>query len=365
MKDSLAYVIGLTRDISPYAALLEHNIRLLTSHFRDYRIVIYAGDASLSSLAEWKRRDEKLIVLPESAHKQQQQTATPSSSSLVYGRNKLRDTVVELHRNSSSSADSAYVVMLDLDDANKEEFNSTVFGEALQHSSEWDVLTFNRRNYYDIWALRYAHIDVNIWSFADDSRTLMGIVKRDIGRQLSNHKAQGKRFFPVYSAFAGVGVYKLSVLLGCDYHQRASEPYEPAKWLSRKGAEVIGPQGECEHVPFHACIRAKHAARIVISPEFLHTEKSLLLPSKGTQSGSLAEQALWVFGPVVSLSASGFGHPLQIVGPTLLSCLFVCAFAFGRRRPYPYSKRERSCVTREGMMSLLGTHQKIFNVHTR
>lgn len=268
------YVVGLAQaKFSPLSRALETNIYHLTSFFKDYAVVIYAtGDGTLSSLNEWKKRDPKVNILLESEHF----PTDGRTSNLVYGRNKLKDVVYTMHHESKrNSTEEAFLVILDLDDANQNEFNTTIFANAMKYSNEWDVLTFNRRRYYDIWALRYPHIDVNVWSFGDDSKPMMALLQRDIARQLDITKRQSKRFLPVYSAFSGIGVYKLRMTAGCSYSQEASFPYEPSTWLSKKGKKIIGPQGECEHVPFHACIRAKHEARIVISPEYIHTTRSL------------------------------------------------------------------------------------------
>lgn len=327
---SIAYIVGLCRDISPFQSALESNILRLSVAFADYRIVLFAGDASLPSLTAWKARDDRLLILPES-----QSGYDGKTSMMVHARNKLRDTVTEMHSarlhtshaGNTTYPEEAFVVVMDLDDANKLEFNTTVFAEAMRHSSEWDVLTFNRRNYYDIWALRHAHLDVNIWSFGEDSRTMMGIAKRDLARQLAATSTQGWRFMPVISAFAGLGVYRLRVMQGCQYSQ-ASEAYVPATWLSRKGKTVYGPQGECEHVPFHACLRAKHGARIVISPEFLHTERSLL-PSDVVATD--ASQALPLLYPVAAAVAT---YPIHVV---VVLCLLVLLFRrLCRRVPGKY-----------------------------
>lgn len=330
---AIAYVVGLCQDITPYQSALETNIRKLTDTFADYRIVLFAGDASLPSLTSWKAREERLLVLPEN-----QSGYDGKTSMMVHARNKLRDTVTEVHSarggahgGNATHPEEAFVVVMDLDDANKLEFNATVFTEAMRHSSEWDVLTFNRRNYYDIWALRHAHLDVNIWTFGDDSRTLMGIAKRDLARQLASTSAQGRRFMPVLSAFAGLGVYRLRVMQGCQYSQ-ASEAYAPAMWLSRKGKTVYGPQGECEHVPFHACLRAKHGARIVISPDFLHTERSLL---PADMAAALASQALLsrTLPLLYPVPAAVAAYPIQVVVALCLLILIVRRACLRRRAP--------------------------------
>jgi len=278
-SSSPVYIVGLCRgaEIVPYLSALQTNIYHVTSLFSEYSVVIYAGDESVQVLSAWKAKDPNVHILIQS------QNPPLEGSHLVHGRNLLRDRVAEMHAARANATKEAFLVIMDLDEVNGNEFNKTVLSTALLHADEWDALFFNRKYYYDIWALRYAHANLNMWSFGSDSKALMSIMRNDIARQLQRAKREGKRFYPVYSAFGGVGIYKLKYMLNCKYSQHSDFPYDPAQWLSKKGKTIIGPQGECEHVPFHSCMREKNGARLVISPDFIHTEKSLVVTKEQKQ----------------------------------------------------------------------------------
>lgn len=276
-SSSPVYVVGLCRgaEIVPYLSALQTNIYHITSLFREYSVLIYAGDEAVQVLTAWKAKDPNVQILVQSLN-----PPLDGSSHLVHGRNLLRDRVAEMHAARANATKEAFVVIMDLDEVNGNEFNKTVLSTSLLHADEWDAIFFNRRLYYDIWALRYAHANLNMWSFGSDSKALMTIMRNDIARQLQRAKRDGKRFYPVYSAFGGVGIYKLKHMLNCKYSQHSEFPYDPAQWLSKKGKTIIGPQGECEHVPFHSCMREKNGARLVISPDYIHTEKSLVVKNE-------------------------------------------------------------------------------------
>jgi hypothetical protein len=128
--------------------------------------------------------------------------------------------------------------------------------ECVSRSAEWDVATSNRRDdYYDLWALRTPALG-NCYAPGDACEThpLSDWFPSDpelVGaRTFPNTKK--RPYYDVLSAFAGLAVYKTSVIRGARYSGNA------------RVAGMSGP--ECEHAPFHAAIRAlSPGARIVVA----------------------------------------------------------------------------------------------------
>jgi hypothetical protein len=137
--------------------------------------------------------------------------------------------------------------MIDLDNVMTPPINKENFENRMHEIEQWDVITFNRQDYYDIWALRYSRYDVNLRAhIGKDNFSPYSSIRTDIERQL---KESIGKYYPVYSAFSGLAVYKYDYTIGCKYNGSSLES---------------GNKQDCEHVAFHRCITAKHGGRIMI-----------------------------------------------------------------------------------------------------
>jgi hypothetical protein len=136
--------------------------------------------------------------------------------------------------------------MMDLDDVMTRPIDKKNFESRMLETKEWDVITFNRQSYYDIWALRYSRYDFNLQGHIGQDEIKPQIIRKDIERQLKESKG---KYYPVYSAFNGLAVYKYNYTIGCKYNGSSLES---------------GSKFDCEHVAFHKCIIARHGGRIMI-----------------------------------------------------------------------------------------------------
>ena len=161
-------------------------------------------------------------------------------------RNTLLRKVAEMIALKNERAEDVHFIMIDLDGVNDKQFNMTVFNEVTRDLNQWQALSFNRPTYYDLWALRYKRIDINVWN-ARDPGTAIKALQNDIKHELSIAE---NPYFPVYSAFNGIAIYQYNYTLGCEYDGRE---------LGRPG-----PPEDCEHVTFHKCMIDKNNATVVI-----------------------------------------------------------------------------------------------------
>ena len=78
---------------------------------------------------------------------------------------------------------------------------------------DWDVLTFNRNNYYDIWALMYPPFQHHCWGFFDKSKQVVNYMKNDVRNRLGSCK----EWIECQSAFNGFAMYKTPLFKGIRY----------------------------------------------------------------------------------------------------------------------------------------------------
>jgi hypothetical protein len=253
-NNSILYVIGAAKEVSQYLPKVKKNIYAITKLFSTYKVVVYSDSTSFPALQEWKKKDDKVHILQENFKH-------PSRTyRLAHGRNLLVEHIhSEAKANKQQSIENSYVLMIDFDDVNTPPFNMTTVSGALARSSEWDVVSFNRVYYYDIWALRYDRFNVNIWNFGTQSHLLRDVIEADL---ISLLNPAEPHLFPVYSAFNGVAFYKLKATTGCTYNGANSETFFAGVTMYNHSRATI-PE-ECEHVAFHRCLGSKNNARLRI-----------------------------------------------------------------------------------------------------
>lgn len=260
--DRRAYVVGCIRNSEEaLRRRVQRNLDMLASVWGDTHFVVYADRGSAD---QWRR-----ALGPRQDYEFIEQTFEHPERirRLAHCRNVLLNRTLELMRQRGDAPEDSMLVLLDLDDMNSVPLSREVLARGLELIDKWEVLSFNRQYYYDIWALRYAetgfenifrhHIPHLAGNVSEERLRLhstyhvplLPMIRRDISQRL-----QGRlRLFPVHSAFNGLALYKVEALLGCSYHFDERAPYE------------------LEHPGFHACIRRK-GGRVRIYSGNLTTE---------------------------------------------------------------------------------------------
>jgi hypothetical protein len=172
---------------------------------------------------------------------------------IAYCRNKY----LEEFENDPIYQGYEYHIAADFDGVNKCVTEKAI--NSCWENSDWDVATANQWGpYYDIFALRHPLWSPNNCWEAQKFLTTLGFDEYDskfvaVYSRMIQVPEEGE-WIEVDSAFGGLGIYKLAMIKGLRYIGE-----------NDKGEEL------CEHVPFHAQIKAK-GGRIFINPRLINAE---------------------------------------------------------------------------------------------
>jgi hypothetical protein len=246
--NSVLFVVGCGKEVEKHFHGIKKNIELLINQFEDFRIKIYSDSSSFESFLNWSKDDPNHVVVVKEEFQHISRTVR-----IAFGRNMLLSMIKHEANDSMFISKEIFVVVLDFDDVNISPIDMDVFSNVMRRKNEWDVVTFHRQNYYDIWSLRYSRFDVNIWNFGLMSHTLRDIIEADIVSLLDTSDPKGS-FFPVISAFNGFAIYKMDTFGNCTYDgtnaaEKSLFPRNTIYNISR--SSIIE---DCEHVSLHRCM---------------------------------------------------------------------------------------------------------------
>lgn len=167
--------------------------------------------------------------------------------------------------------DYDYFIMMDTNHyACIGKINTDIIQTVLNRSDEWDAISFNREDgYYDLWALSYDPYIYSMFHFIDNNKTVQ-MLRNDVNRFLSEKtKDDPKYLIPVYSAFNGFCLYKLSKFTNCKYSANINLDLFPKNSIKKHEETVdckivYGIQCDCEHRHFHLEAIHKNGAKIRI-----------------------------------------------------------------------------------------------------
>jgi len=243
----------LGKGLRPVERDVRLNLKRLTSLWADYRVCIYADDEAANLLSAWNESRLE-IILQSRFHANSHRANSPyRTERLAIGRNACLDLFRGMLQSNATFDDGVIFISMDMDDVNRSPFKTEVIKAAVVDERLWDVLTFNRVAYYDYWALRNEKYDKNIMVHGGRSGWWEFTVHKEFGETVLDKSSL--LWFPVYSAFDGLAIYKLNFTRQCHYdgeHQ----------WKDGKNHTVYVE--ECEHVNFQKCMTEKNGARVLI-----------------------------------------------------------------------------------------------------
>jgi hypothetical protein len=141
--------------------------------------------------------------------------------------------------------------------------------------SNYDAITFDREaGYYDWWALSF---DPYIYSFyhISDSFKVNDQMKKTFNGILQFYRTNyPNELIPVYSAFNGFGIYKISKFLNCSYSSDIQLDFFPKdiihKLISTTKSNIYNHfKDDCEHRKFHLEAIKKNNAKIGVSTKYM------------------------------------------------------------------------------------------------
>jgi hypothetical protein len=262
------FICGTTRNCEKYLDGTFRTIQQLQSLFADTHIIIAydnSMDKTLLKLAHYKHKyGDKMDILIN-----RQPLSTRRTENIANARNSL------IRRMREVGGHYSYFIMMDMDNVCDVEPNLDVIRHAFQLSNDWDAISFNRPNYYDIWALSISPYIYSCWGWKNPIQ-VVDITRKHIIEKLRGLKSE--ELLECQSAFNGFGIYKTDPFLKCTYNWRMPKQYMSAADLQENfkilgSRESLSPldkqtdEPDCEHRSFHMEAIANYGARIRISPE--------------------------------------------------------------------------------------------------
>lgn len=250
-RQSQVVIVGAARNVE---STLAKQVRVFDRAFASFAKTSYvvvesdSSDRTVAILSELKNSNPDLHFV--SLGKLQAELPLRTQR-LVRARN----AAIEFCAANPVLSAADYVVVTDWDGVSFQLTERAVF--SCWNHEGWDVATANQpEEYYDVWALRHP-----TWCPGDcweECRRL----ERDLGSEVAHQIAVSSRriripethgAIEVESAFGGLAIYRSELFFQSRYRNPDSN------------------EGEvCEHVAFHAAMRAR-GARIIINPALVNT----------------------------------------------------------------------------------------------
>uniref|UniRef100_A0A6C0L6S6 O-GlcNAc transferase C-terminal domain-containing protein n=1 Tax=viral metagenome TaxID=1070528 RepID=A0A6C0L6S6_9ZZZZ len=274
------YICGCVKNCGNYLEKVFANIDKIIPLFSDYKLLIAHDICEDNSLDLLKTKHSKykmeLICVTENNYIKDY---TMRSKRISNARNEIIKYIY-----SENNRDFKYFIMMDLDDVCSGNMNIGTLKTSIDNDIDWDSLSFNRPNYYDIWGLSIDQYLLSCWHFPGGF-DIINKMKQYIVEKLS--KLKPTDLLECTSAFNGFAIYKKDKFAGCYYDWQIHSNFD---LISKQDIErnekalgvpftiyksyhkIVNPVTDCEHRYFHMSAIEKNDARIRISPHYLFTD---------------------------------------------------------------------------------------------
>ena len=256
-------ICGTVKNCGSYLEKVFKNIETIGAQFDDYKIIIAYDnsiDNSLQILQEFKKKHTNNFILHVNNE--------ILSEYRVYNIAKARNTCLDIIR--SQFPDYEYFIMIDCDDVCASPIKLEYLLYYLTVNTDWDALTFNKKPYYDLWALSKYPYSFSCMHFKNWNQWGEFIEK-------IMEKAPPKTLIPCLSAFNGFAIYRTNKFINGFYDCKPRPDLLPPHLL-KANEKICGPvflKGkagliDCEHRSFHLmAINNELGTRIRIAPEII------------------------------------------------------------------------------------------------
>jgi hypothetical protein len=264
------YICGCALNCESYLDAVFANIQKIIPLFDDYTILIAfdkSDDMTLRKLCDLKRYyNMEILVNPN-----------PRTSIRTQNIANARNQILKYMRRPESPK-REYFIMIDMDDVSA----GPMYPEALkkyltpEYHNKWDALSFNRDDYYDIWALSIPPYMFSCWHVPNGFEAVAKI-KPFIQGILES--CGSNNLVECSSAFNGFGIYRSSAFERIWYEWSIQKTLELISKeqidtyynaIEQPFARLHGDQ-DCEHRWFHMKAILDNGAKIRISPLKLFT----------------------------------------------------------------------------------------------
>jgi hypothetical protein len=262
-------ICGTIRNCGKHIDNVFKNINKIIKLFKDYHIIIYyddSNDNTLELLNKYRKLYKIKFYFNQTYHSYYR------THRIAFGRNYC------LKKINKYFSHYKYFIMMDFDEVCSSKIKLDVLKKNLDKNDRWDALSFNRVNYYDLWALSIRPYIFSYVHFKNPYTVLhnMGLHINELLSSLDKDE-----LLPCYSAFNGFCIYKTSIFRDCVYDGNIRLDLIPKKYLKetieKNGSGIVfnkekwlwSKYEDCEHRSFHFDAINKKNARIFISPEIL------------------------------------------------------------------------------------------------
>lgn len=250
------------------------NLLSIRTLFNNFAIVFgydHCGDNSLKMLEEFKYKNNDICINILINNNKRFRYRTHN---LAFIRNLMVEYIYTNYPNYE------LFIMMDSDDVCSKPIDLNILEKHLNNNSKWDSLSFNKNDYYDVWALQYGQFVHHFRSFKENTWPIIYFIKNDITNKLNNLKEN--EYFNVYSAFNGFAIYKTNKFVNCKYDgitQKYSDDEKIINMLNflnslkikdtRSKIRICKIKENCEHISFHLDSIKKNNAQIMITKDIL------------------------------------------------------------------------------------------------
>lgn len=259
------------RNCAKYLPGIFKNIELLkTLNFNIFCIFIYDNctDNSEKILINYQKKNKDRVIIKGIINNSRRRTMR-----IAKARNKILDIVYNKLENIS------FHIMIDSDNVGVPKWNIDIINKYLNNFDDdnWDCISFNNKDYYDIWALLFDNFYHHCFGFENKEQnySVMGIMRNEIIKKLKNSKSNS---IEVMSAFNGFAIYKTERFKGFYYDGYYPnfkdlvtdiERNETVKLLKKDfnlNVNCISTGSHCEHLFYH--LSAFRKGRIIKISKF-------------------------------------------------------------------------------------------------
>ena len=274
MTETKMYICGCVRNTGPYLNSVFHNIEKIIDTIDDYHIIISYDDSSDNSLNILKMYKDKyknkmsLLIGPK-------KLSEIRTENIANARNLIINKI-----NSLNQKDFRYFIMMDMDDVCAKPINIEVFKYVINKEKTtplaWDTISFNRRDYYDLWALSIYPYTFSLLHYKNTHKVKC-YMKNTLNLKFTEEiKKNGNNgLVNCISAFNGFAIYRKDIFSNVKYEWNVRKLFEiyPKKMVDVMSKhlwqEPISRLDDCEHRYFHIRASIQNKARICISPMIL------------------------------------------------------------------------------------------------
>jgi hypothetical protein len=268
-------ICGTVKNVGEHLSRVLENMEKIATLFEDYIIILYydhSEDNTLEILKNYREKNPKLIFYVNKSR-----LSSFRTHNIAKGRNFCLQKIRETY------SDYEYMIMMDCDEVSISSIKVNLLKYYLNRSEFWDALSFNRKDYYDIWALSISPYIVSDRHF-HKMLNVENIMKNYVINILD--KVPKNKLVKCCSAFNGFSIYKIPIFMNCIYDGRLRLDLIP-KNIIRKNEIILkdkirkvftntGAENsvyeDCEHRSFHLQAIKEYNAKIRISPCLLFEE---------------------------------------------------------------------------------------------